>query len=68
MCALFRAAQIDVDFGAGATRAGVAHFPKVVFFGGENDALFCNVFFPDVKAFAVLGYAVFGIAFKNRHI
>ena len=66
--ALFRAAQIDVDFGARATGAGVAHFPEVVFFGSENDAVFGNVFFPDVEAFAVLSYAVFGIAFKNRNV
>ena len=66
--ALFRTAQIDVDFGTRATRAGVAHFPEVVFFRGEDNALLGNVFFPDVEAFAVLGHAIFGIAFKNRYI
>ena len=62
------AAQIHVDFGAGAAGAGIAHFPEVVFFVAVEDVVFRQEAQPDGACFVVGGQLVLFISFKNRGI
>ena len=57
-----------MNFSTRTTRPGVTHFPEVVFFGGHDDALLSNPFFPDVDAFSILRNTVFLVAFENSDI
>ena len=66
--ALGLGAQVDMDFGAGATRAGIAHFPEVVVFVSFQDMVLWQKPFPVLCRF-IVAVDVFGrTAFKDRHV
>src|SRR5437867_3815475 len=49
-------APVDMDFGAGATRARLPHRPEVVLLPQAQDSIRCNshIFFPDPESILVL--------------
>ena len=58
-----------MDFGAGTTRASVAHFPEIVFFIAQNNAAFVLYNpFPDVPRFLIEGNPIFFVPLEYRHI
>src|SRR5690606_28710277 len=59
---------IYVDFGAGAAGARVAHFPKVIFFVTQQDAVLIDYLLPKVMSFGIFGEAVLVVTFKYRDI
>ena len=63
-----RIANINMNFGAWPTRAGIAHFPKIVFLRTTQDAFFWNVLLPDFERFGIFSHIIIGIAAKNGYI
>ena len=62
---LFLAADIDMDFGAGAAGAGLPHLPEIVVLVSEQDALCGEMLEPCLAGLLVEGGAVFGAAFEH---
>ena len=67
-CTFGLVAQVDVDFGAGSTRTGIAHFPEIVFLVAIDDAVFRDQVQPD-GACVVIGRKAIGlVATENGHV
>ena len=55
-------------FAAWAARAGIAHFPEVIFFVSFQYAVFSNVLLPVIVAILVKTQVLFAVAFKHGNI
>ena len=66
--ALFIGAQVDVDFGARAAGAGVAHLPEIVLLVAGQNAVVGSVGAPEVLGFGVGAGAVGHITLEIRHV
>ena len=61
----FVAAEVDVDFAAGAARACIAHFPEIIVFVAVYDMVGGQMFHPYFGGFVVAGEAFGRRAFEN---
>ena len=68
LCTLFIISDIDMNFGARTTRAGIAHFPEIIFFVSVDNSILWQILFPQIESFLIAGYAIFCIAFENSCI
>ena len=66
--AVFVGAQIYVNLRTRATRASIAHLPKVIVFVSVNDAIFGQQFFPICSSFIVSLKIISFITLKYRSI
>ena len=60
--------NVDMNFGARAAWAGVAHFPEIILFGTSQNAIFRNIFFPNFESFGIFGHIISSIATENGYI
>ena len=63
-----RRAQIDMDFRAGAARTGVTHFPEIVLFITQDNAVFAYNAFPEIPCLLVERNTIRFISFKHGYI
>jgi hypothetical protein len=64
----FIGTAVNMDLGAGAAGAGIAHLPEIIFFAKWQDAVPGNNFFPFIVCFFIFGKSFFFIAFKNGYV
>jgi len=54
--------------GAGATGAGIAHFPEIIFLIAQQYAVLCHMLFPEVVGFFILGQVFSSITLENGYV
>ena len=67
-CTLVVVAQVDVNFGARSAGALVAHFPEVILLRTVDNAVFRDIFQPEVFGFVVDVEVFLRVATENCHI